>query len=282
MNWYLFALISISSISVANLLQKVLMRDDDSDPYLYSIVFQFALAIITGIFAAFVGFKFPPINQYPLNFLLSACLYSLGTLLGFKALKLITASENILMAPFGALATIISAVIFLHEGFGIYRIFGSILIFIPIFLLNWEKGKIKINKGLIYAIGTNILYGLAVTNDAFILKHYDAISYTPIMSFLPGLILLLANPKIISKAKQFVNPIKIRNMFLFCFFYGIQAVTYYLALQHGADASQLSTIFKVDIITTIILATIFLKEREHLTLKFIGAILATAGILLLK
>jgi len=157
-----------------------------------------------------------------------------------------------------------------------------ILIFIPIYLLYGGKGKFKLNKGVLYAIGMNICYGLAVTNDAFVLKHYDAISYTPVMLFLPGVILLLINPRAIKRAKDFFVWKRMKNMFLFSLFYGIQAITYYLALQFGAEASQLSTIFKAEIITTIILATIFLKEREKLGLKFIGAVLATAGVLLLK
>ena len=282
MNWYLLTLISVSSISIANILQRVLMKEDDSDPYFYSIVFQFAVTIITGVFAVISGFHMPPIGNYPLNFLLSTLFYSFGTLLGFKALKIISSSEDVLLSPIGAFVTVISAVVFLHDSFGWQRILGSVLILIPIYLLYRNQGKFKINIGVVYAIGMTVLYGLAVTNDAFILKHYDAISYTPVISFLPGLVLLAINPSVIKKAKYYLKPIKIRNMFLFCFFYGVQAVTYYLALQNGALASQMATIFKVEIIMTIILAAIFLKERDRLPLKFFAAVMATLGVLLLK
>jgi uncharacterized membrane protein len=70
-------------------------------------------------------------------------------------------------------------------------------------------------------------------------------------------------------------------MAIFCFFYSIQAVTYYLAYQSGALLSQLSPVTKLSTVVTVLLGIIFLKERDNLPRKIIATILATAGGILL-
>jgi uncharacterized membrane protein len=47
MNWIIFALISVASISVASVFQKTAMRDEKSDPVVSSIVFQFFVTALT-------------------------------------------------------------------------------------------------------------------------------------------------------------------------------------------------------------------------------------------
>ena len=282
MNWFYLAIFSVISISIANLIQKVLASDEESDPYSYTIVFTLLAAIMTGIFAFFKGFNLPPIGEYPLNFLASSIFYGFGTVLGFKALKTLGASDNVLLTPFGSIVTIISAVIFLNERFGYLRILGAILIFIPIFLLNRSRANFKFKPGTLYALASAALFGLAVTNDAFILKRYDAISYTPVIFILPCIILIILKPSSLKRVGKFLQIKPLLNILLFTFFYSLQAVSYYLALERGAGASQMSVIFKSEIITTVLLATIFLKERKNISLKFIGALLVTVGILLLR
>jgi len=57
----------------------------------------------------------------------------------------------------------------------------------------------------------------------------------------------------------------------------VQAVTYYLALESGAMASQMAILFKTEIILTIILAAVFLHERSHLLRKFVATVLVLVG-----
>lgn len=71
-------------------------------------------------------------------------------------------------------------------------------------------------------------------------------------------------------------------MLFLTIFYSAQAVAYYLALQVGANASQLAPIYKSNIILTVLLAVIFLKEKENLTRKLSSAALVTIGVLMIK
>jgi len=178
--------------------------------------------------------------------------------------------------------TIITAVFFLGESFNTPKIIGTALILGSIIALNFKNGKFTFGVGTKYAVISTVLFGLGVTNDAFILRTYDAVSYTPIAFLLPTILLLIIRPKAVSSFHRLANYSFRKNMFLLAFFYSAQAITYYLALQIGPSASQIATINKSNIIVTVLLAMIFLKERESLGLKFLSAILVTVGVLLIK
>ncbi|HBD02185.1 MAG: hypothetical protein UX38_C0002G0024 [Microgenomates group bacterium GW2011_GWC1_46_16] len=276
MTWYLYTVISIFSIAIGNLYQRIAMKEEESNPYAGSIIFQFVLTILTGIFALIKGFEFPPINLIG-YFLISTLFYGFGTLSYFHALKHIEASESTILTSIGGMVTIISAYIFLGERLTLFQLLGFVFIIASVGIVSASNRGIRWNRGIIYAIVGTSLYGLAVTNDTFILRSYDAISYTPVISFLPGLLLVLLKPSSYKSVIETLNNKRIRPLFLYCFFYAVQAVTYYLALESGAMASQMAILFKTEIILTIILAAVFLHERSHLLRKFVATVLVLVG-----
>lgn len=73
-----------------------------------------------------------------------------------------------------------------------------------------------------------------------------------------------------------------KNMFWYTFFYACQAVTYYLAIELGANVSQISPILRSEVILTMILAVVFLNERDNLLRKTAAAILAISGVILIR
>ncbi|KKU95179.1 hypothetical protein A3A64_03365 [Candidatus Gottesmanbacteria bacterium RIFCSPLOWO2_01_FULL_48_11] len=281
MSWFIFAIISVVSSSVSNIVQRAVMRDKESDPVASSILFQFILTFITGIFALYKGFTAPPIINFPLQFMVSATFYGVGTLCMFQAAKRIEASEKTILSAFGAIVTIVVALIFLNESFTIRQFFGTGLVLLSVVLIQNKLGIVR-SIGTLYAILGTSLYAVAVVSDTFILRHYDAISYTPVMSFLPGVVLLLVNPSVIKRFKSILNGRYIRNMFLYGFFYGIQAIMYYLALSLGANASQMAPLFRSEIVLTVLLAVFLLGERKKLGIKLLSAVIVSIGVFLIK
>ena len=282
MTWFIWILISVITTAAANLLQRVVMREKDSDPYGTTVIFQLTTTLMTGIFAFSQGFQMPPIGAHLWNFVLSAFFWGFGSYSLFKAFQSLGSSENAIISSLGTIVTIITAVFFLGESFNTPKIIGTALILGSIIALNFKNGKFTFGVGTKYAVISTVLFGLGVTNDAFILRTYDAVSYTPIAFLLPTILLLIIRPKAVSSFHRLANYSFRKNMFLLAFFYSAQAITYYLALQIGPSASQIATINKSNIIVTVLLAMIFLKERESLGLKFLSAILVTVGVLLIK
>jgi bacterial/archaeal transporter family protein len=279
MNWFVLAIISVVSLSIANIFQRVVMKEEDSNPLASSIIFLIMLGILTGIVAVLHGFEFPPLREYALYFFISSFLYAAGSLAIFKAVKQIEASEFTIISAFGAVVTIVLAILILHEKFTFSQGLGTFCILAAVLLI-LGRTKLSLKSGALYAVLGSIFYSAAVISDLIILKTYDALSYTSVMSLLPAFLLILYKPSVISQFRSVLRLKYIKNMLMYSGLYGLQAITYYLAIGTGANASQMAPITRSQIILTVLLAAIFLKERDRMTIKIASAILVTIGVYL--
>lgn len=71
-------------------------------------------------------------------------------------------------------------------------------------------------------------------------------------------------------------------MVLSAILYAVGALSVYTAYQIGRNAAQISSINNTQTILIVILAAIFLKERDRLPSKIVAACLSVAGIILLS
>lgn len=216
------------------------------------------------------------------RFLLSAFLWAGTTYFSFKAIKLLEAGEVTILISSNAIVSIFLGVLLLNEVLTLPIILGFILILGAILLVNSQKYSFKSKKGVIMALLVAIFSGIAVVNDAFILKTYEAFSFTAIISFLPGVILLLAYPRELKNIRSLLIKKDFRVMLILTFFYSTQAVAYYLAYQKGAPISTLATLTKASIVLTVSLAALFLNERSNILKKGVAALMITIGAVLLS
>jgi len=258
------------------------MKDETGNAVAYSFVFQFMCASLIGLFAFAQGFIMPPIRELWLNFGLMTILYASGTILLFKALQTTEASRATILRSSAALWTITVALTFLGESFNFFKFIGIGLILGGVLLVSFKKEEIKFTRGDLFALGSAFCYGVAFANDTFILRQADALSYTTIAFLLPGLLILAMKPGAIKDAKLFLKPSILLRMAILVILYSASAIMVYLAYQQGGAASQLAAIAQSGVILTVMLAAIFLRERSHLPRKFIAAVIATAGVLLIR
>ena len=282
MNWLSFAIISVLGAAISNVLRRVVMKGDKSDALASTILFQFLGFAMILIFTLFHGFVLPPLSTYPLNFIAEGVLWGLSSLFIFKAAKTLEASEITIIATISTVVTIATAVFFLHEGFNIFRLIGVILILMSVVLVSFQKGKMHFNKGVLYILGYCICAGIAVTNDTFLLQKSEVYSFLVIGWLSPGLFLILISPQSIKKLGYFFHGERFKNIFLMTLFYCAGGVAFYLALATGGLASQVSPIEQTSTILTVIIAALFLNERDHLGKKCIAAVLVMIGVLLLR
>lgn len=282
MPWYFFAIISVLGISVATLLERVLMKEESSNPIGYAIIFQFLVGIISLIITLLLNkFVLPTnLNLLP-RFIVSAVLWAGMTVFNFKAIKTLTAGEITILGTSGTIVSILLGIFLIGETLKVSGILGTLLIFTAILIINSEKLSFHSKQGVLFALLSAVFGGIAVVNDAIILQSYEAFSYMVIISLLPGIVLLLLFPKKILESKKLLNFKRVKLMTIFCIFYSIQGITYYLALQNGAPVSHLSPLVRSSIVLTVILGAIFLKERLNLLKKLIAAAVATVGVTLI-
>lgn len=279
MSWLLLLIINVFFISVASLFQRLAMKEEASDPVLSTVIFQFLLAAIVLPYALSQGFVMPPLAELWPYFLLSSVLYALGSMMFFKAIKLIEASEMIVLAGAGAIVTMICAYIFLGERLVAQQYLGATLVLAAILLIAARGKKFQFSKGALLALLATSFFSFAVISDAIIIRTYDAISFAAMMSFLPGVILLILYPlkmRALPKAIKNIN----KNLLIYALLYSVGVITFYAALGMGAMLSQVGVIVKTNIILTVILAAIFIKENDHLWQKLLAAAICMVGIVL--
>ena len=281
MPWYYFALVSVLGVSIATLLERLLMREENSNPISYAIVFQFMVGIISLIFTILLNkFVFPSdIHLWP-RFLASSFLWAGMTVFNFKAIKSLSAGEITILGSSGTIISIILGIVFLGETLKMSAILGILLIFMAILIINSEKLSFNSRRGILFALLSAVCGGIAVANDAVILKSYEAFSYMAIISLLPGFVLLFLFPKYLLGCKKLLDLRRMKIMSIFCMFYSIQGIAYYLAFQKGAPVSQLSPLVRSSIVLTVILGAIFLHERRSLVKKLIAGAIVTLGVIL--
>ncbi len=280
MHWLIFSAINVVAISVSSLFQKLAMKNEKSDPVTSTAIFQFLFALFGGVAALISGFHLPPSELF-VYFIFSSILYAIGTTSFFRAAQILEASELTVLGSFGTIVTILISFFFLGERLSTPQWLGAAFILTGVTIVSYERTGIKFNSGVIWALVGAFCYGLGVTFDAYILRFYDALSFIPVISTLTGIVVLVIHPNKISKFFVDLRTVN-SNLRIFTFLYVIGAISFYYPISQGILVSQMSSIGRVSIILTVILAMIFLKERLHIGKKILGAILTTIGIMLIK
>lgn len=172
-------------------------------------------------------------------------------------------------------------VFFLGESLTITKIFGIVIILLAVFLVTKSPKNFRISKGEFYVLAAAFCLGVASANDAYILRTAEPFSFTVIAFLFPSLVLLASHPKTIVEAKQLLKKNILWRIIILSLVFSIAVLASSLAYAYGAPASQAAPITNSAVILTVILATIFLKEKDNLIKKIIAAILVVLGVFLL-
>jgi len=282
MLWFYLVLVNIITLSLATLLQRVLMKEEQSDPFIYTIVFQLTVSVVVAIYAFYKGFQLPSLLPLWPFILLMTVFYAFASVALLNAFKLSEASEVSVISSSRSLWILFVAIPFLNESLTTKKVLGTLLVVLGVVIVSWTGKKFKLKKGHLFALLAAFLFGVAFVNDAFLLHSFSFPSYTVMAFFLPGLFLLLLKPKSIKKMKLFFNFNRLVKMVLLAIFYGTAALAIYASYQAGGEASQIAPISQSSVILTVLLAAIFLNERGRFVNKIAGAIAVFIGVILLK
>jgi len=282
MDWYLLAITSIVAASFTGVFKKIMLQNDKQ--VLESVIlFQFIAAFIILIPTLIHGFKMPPITSFPINFLIMGVFYGSTMILLFSAYKRIGASDVAILATLETLTVIILGNLFLNEVLNIKMIFGIIFILTSILLLSWNNfKKINFNRGFLYVIIASIFAGIAGISEVIPTRNSDVLSFMVVGYILPGIFVYIVYLYKSRKIKIDLNNVNLKYTSLLALFSVIAYTPFYFAIKFDGQLSQILAINKTSIIFTILLAAIFLKERNNLKTKILCGFLSVIGIILLS
>lgn len=283
MNWLLLVLISVVLSSLVSVLQRVMLRNKDSDPFTYSVVFQLIIAVLIGLFAFFKGkLVFVDMQSVLLNLILMTLLYGLGNIFIFKALKQTEASKFVVIFASRALFSTLGFVLLLNQSYGAKELIGTLLIIFSVLFVNYRKGTYSFNKNDTPSLIAGVCFGIANVNDKVILNTVPLYSFVFIAFLFPSLLMFVLRPATITKAKSLLSEGLIKTMLITSLFYGVGAITFFYALQIADFPSKVVTVNLIGVILTVLMGITLLKERENSLIKIIGALVSIVGVYLVS
>ncbi len=284
MSWQLLISLSVLLYSFSVLLQKVLLKENKSDPISFSIFFQVGVSVIIAFLVLIIrgGIVIPDLSKIWIYVLLMGVLYGLANVSVFKSLKLTDASQFGVLFQSKNLFAIIGTSLIFNEMLTTKQWIGALLLIAGVIIVSLNKTKFKIDKGSVLALLAGLLFGAANVNDRFLVSYFDPYSYVVVGFLFPALLISVIYPKKLAGIKVFLNKKYIYKMMLLCLTYGLSATSFFAALSITDNASQLFSINAFSVITVVIFSILFLKERDFMPRKILGAVLSLVGLLLVS
>lgn len=283
MSWLLLTIIGAVALSASRVLQRVLLKNVDSDSFAFSFIFPLLVSVaLLGYISITKTFELPNLSAVWLNMVLMIIFYAIGSICVYRAYKESPASEVSIIIASTSVWSVLSAIIFLGEKLITNNIIGIICIFLGVVVINYQKTKWKLESGHIYGLIGALMFGVGFTNDALIINHFQNVpSYLFLIFLLPSLAILLYRPNLVKKLPYFFSKAVIGKLFLTATIYALSAIAIYTAYKIGGKASIIIPIQQTNIVLTVILSYFLLNEKDKLIQKVIGALLVFGGALLL-
>lgn len=285
MTWVGYIALSTITYSAAILLQRVLVEENKDHPIAFIVLYQALVGIMVLGFGWLRGSLSLPHEVFGtlwLPVILSFLLYAGANYCIFAALERIQASKFTIVFASRMFFTAVAARLLLGESLNLSQYGGALLIFVGIVVANYStQSANQSQKGLLWALGGALCFGLANVNDRYILSSMELYTYTGLSFFGTAIVLAVLQTKRLLSGVILLQPRPLSRIALLSIFYGISAVTFFGALQIGESASQVVSVSLVSVIVTVLSAMVFLKERDYPYQKLLGAVLASIGVLLL-
>lgn len=281
MNWEILIALQILTASFARILQKKVTAQPKADPIAFSMIYQILNGVLIGVFAVATGHIFLDYENLFPNIIYATILYTFAGVFFYKSLKLADASTVSLILATTSVWTTLSSIYFLNERLNSKEIIGITFILSSILLISYKGfSTLKFNRGEVYALIASIFFGVALTNDFYIIGEDDPYLYSSLSFILPGLLTMLVFPKHVNKISWFLSKRVILKLFVVCGLYSTALVSMLLAYNNGGKGSILSPLSQMSVILIVFLSIFLLNERKDLKIKLIASVVSVIGVMI--
>lgn len=241
------------------------------------------LQIIGGLsvlcFFPFLPIKFPSDVKVYLFLFLACIFYGLNDRLQTTSRKHLEVSVFSILGQLGTVFLIIVGLIIFKEPFVLTKLLGAGLILFANIFLFYEKGKLKLNKYVWIGVLAKMFYTIAVSIDIGISKQFNLPFYIMLTFLLPAVVIFFGEKiKFSEIIGEYKRPGRI-NYIITGISWGLLSFFYLRAFQFGA-VTTIVPIQASAVLLNVLVAYIFLKERDHKWRKIISAVLVILGIIL--
>lgn len=246
-----------------------------------TILLELIATIAVLVAIPFFEINFPTEPKVYIFLVLAVIFYAVNDRLNTTVRSGIEASTFSIIKQLSTVFMIFAGVLFFKEEFVINKFIGAILIVASNILIFYKKGSGKPNRYVVLGIVANIFYTVALFLDVNISEEFNLPIYVAISLGLPTILIAIAeriSPKvIIEEFKNGNKPAIITTAVTWSYMILAQLRAYQLG-----NVSVVAPLCALTVILNVIVAYIFLKEKDNLLKKIISALLIILGIVLIK
>ena len=281
MDWLLFTLISVFSLSVSVIFQRVLIHRDKTDPYAYVVLFQAVVGVLLTCVAIVRGFELPNIHTVLLPAALSIVFFGAGHIVYAKTLQRVEASAFSILFATQAVWIMLLGIVLLNETMTGMQIAGSVLILAGIVILTKKLRTLLADKGTLLGLLTGLMFGIAIYTWSYVGRFTEPVSWAAFSFIATSLVALAIRPRSVRKMPPLLRPNVAWKLIALGVLYGIGSLAMLLAYKTGTFA-LVTPIRQTSIVVTVILALTFLPaERKGVKRKLLAALVCVVGTILI-
>ncbi len=284
MPWYIYALSGVAVLALSDVVRRVALSHKNKLDFYSS---AFLLSVSTGlgllIYNVIFGFDMPPVQNFLPVFILNIALAFVGWLTSQKALAHIGVGEYTILLTSRLIVTWVASVVLFGVGLTLLESLGAFVIMAAIFVVFFRKNLFndQSKTGILFATATAFIYGIGILTDQVIYREAEPASYLLITFIINSFIFILLRPTVIGSLKHLMWPGHRHHYLGFGILCSVGLTLIFTSLKIADNAPLVSALFLLQIIVSVILGSILLKERKDMTRRAIGSVLAVVGALII-
>ena len=245
-----------------------------------TVILQFIGSIFILIISLFFKYKFPSNIKIYLLLFISIIFYAISDRLNTKIRKDVDTSSFSILKQFSTIFLVIIGIIFLKEKIKITTILGTIFIISSNVFLLINKGKLKLNKTVIFSILANLSFAIAISLDINISNSFNLPIYISIILFGSStLIFIFEKIKLKDLKKEYLTSNK-KILFITSLSWGLSSFCQLRAYTLG-KVTIIAPVTASVIILNAMIEYVFFKEKTNLLKKIICGITIIISVILI-
>jgi drug/metabolite transporter (DMT)-like permease len=280
MTWQIFVAINLITASLIVPLQRVLLRHDKSDPIAFIIVSQLLTGLVLVPFVLIHGFHAPSLRKYGIAIAAMFVLYSIGNALYATTLKKVEASVFSTLLSTSSAWVMVMGFVFLHEKPSVSHVAGAALVLLSTALLIKRKSRYRLDRTISMGLLMGVIFGVALSLWVYIGKHSDLLTWTMLSFVGTPIILLIVKPKPRHTLGHFFKDRMLLKMLVLAVVWATDNLASLAAYQR-TNVSVVAPLLQTSVILSVLVAVIFLKERNRLRWKIAASVVCFVGAVLL-
>ncbi len=280
----MLVVINLITASLLVPLQRLLLRDDKSDPVTFTVVSQLITGVLLLPLCGLYGFRLPSLRTYGLLMLGMFLLYAIGHYLYATTLKVVEASTFSTLLNTSTIWILATGYVVLQERPRLNTLLGATIIMISVFMLakGANRGRQdQYRRSIAMGLLVGLIFGVAASLWVYIGRQADALSWT-VMSFFgtPIIVFLLNPPRLVRQVRSYITPRLLAAIAILSIVWAVDNLASLAAYQRGS-VSVVAPLLQVSVILSVLIAVFFLNERERARWKIAAALVCFCGVALI-